>query len=77
MVRNWCLVIGAVLLLTALFMVVGGGGIGNPKAASSIFSAFMASGQLSEIAAPTAAVGLVFLVAALSAGLIARRIYEP
>lgn len=75
--RAWCLIVGAVLLLTALFMFVGGGGVGNPKTASSIFSSFMASGQLREIAAPTAGVGLVFLVAALLAHVIARRSHEP
>ena len=77
MVCTWCFVLGAVVLLTALFMAVGGGGVGNPKTASSIFSAFMASGRLREFAAPTAALGLVFVVAGLLAGVIARRSHEP
>src|SRR3954451_7786178 len=57
----WCLALGGVMLLLALSMLIGGGGAGNPKTASSIFAALDASGMLRDVAAPTAFVGLGLL----------------
>ena len=73
----WCLALGGVALVLALFMAVGGGGAGNPKTASSIFAAMEASGQLREVAAPAAFVGVGLVIAGLLAGVMAGRGHEP
>ena len=65
------------MLTLALFMVVGGGGAGNPKTTSSIFSALQASGQLRQVAAPVACVGLGLVVVGLITGVLAGRRNEP
>jgi cytochrome bd-type quinol oxidase subunit 2 len=73
----WCLALGGVILLLALFMLIGGGGAGNPKTASSIFATFNASGMLRDVAAPTAYVGIGLLIVGLVAGAVAGRVREP
>ncbi len=74
---TWCVALGAILLLLALSMGIGGGGAGNPKTASSVFTALEASGLLREFATRIALVGLGVLVAGLLAGAIARKRHEP
>jgi hypothetical protein len=64
-------------MLLALSMLIGSGGAGNPKAASSIFAALGASGMLRNVAAPTAFVGLCLLIIGLLAGVFAGRSHEP
>jgi hypothetical protein len=66
-----------VILLLALLMLIGGGGVGNPKTASSIFDALEASGMLRDVAAPTAFVGLALLIIGLLVGVVAGRGHDP
>lgn len=58
-------------------MLIGGGGVGNPKTASSIFAALNASGMLRDVAVPTAFVGLSLLGIGLLAGIAGGRSHEP
>ena len=73
----WCLALGGVLLLLALSMAIGGGGAGNPEAASSIFAAMGASGLLRQVAAPVTFIGVGLVIVGLLAGVMAGRGHEP
>jgi hypothetical protein len=60
--RYWCFAVGVVTLVVAV-EALGYGGSGNPKTASSIYSAFAAAGMLQWLAMPLACIGLVTVAA--------------
>ncbi len=62
LLRSCCFVLGGLCLLAAL-LALGFGGIGNPKSASSFFSAFALSGYLRPFAMPLAILGLCAIIA--------------
>ena len=64
-------------MLLALSMLIGSGGVGNPKTASSIFAALQANGSLRDFAAPTVFVGLCLVIIGLLVGVVAGRSNEP
>lgn len=65
LVALWCFGLGAFALATAV-VTLGFGGIGNPKSASSVYSAFALAGLLRSFALPLT----VFGVGAVAAGAI-------
>ena len=66
LLRLSCFFLGGLSLLTSL-VTLGFGGIGNPKSASSIFSALALSGYLRQFAMPLAIFGLCAIIAGIIA----------
>ena len=65
LVGLWCVGLGALALFTTI-TTLGFGGIGNPKSASSLYSAFALAGVLRSLAWPLT----IFGIGAVAVGVI-------